>query len=61
MAILENSHVAAYFVVHFFAETASVYFIFRHGVSFGDLSSGGSGPTPIKSGGLGSPAIIIDE
>jgi hypothetical protein len=61
MAILENSHVAAYFVVHFFAETASVYFIFRHGVSFGDLSSEGSRPTPIKTGGMGSPAIIIDE
>ena len=61
MAILENAHVAAYFVVHFFAKTASVYFVVRHGDSFNDLSPGGMRPTPIKSGGLGSPAIIIDE
>ena len=61
MAILENTHVAAYFVVHFFAKTASVYFIVRHGDSFNDLSPGGMRPTRIKSGGLGSPAIIIDQ
>jgi len=61
MAILENTHVAAYLVAHFVAKTASVYLVVRHGVSFSDPSPGGSRPTSKISGGMGSPAIIIDE
>jgi hypothetical protein len=61
MAILENTHVAAYLVAHFVAKTASVYFVVRHGDSLSDRTPGDSGLTPIKSGGMGSPAIIIDE
>jgi hypothetical protein len=61
MAILENTHVAAYFVAHFFAKTASVYCVVRHGDSFNDLFPGGMRPAPIISAGMGSSAIIIDE